>query len=181
MLLELSNFSKDSSLKSGLTSQCKSCRKKRKDLWVENNKTKVTEYGKQYRISNAEKIKKENKVYCKNYYYNNTQKLKEYQIKYTVNNREKVNARNAKRRAMKLLATPSWVLENPEELSKIEGLYKKAKELSITTGIPHDVDHIIPLQGKYVSGFHCFSNLQVIPSTTNTKKGNRHESDNNFQ
>ena len=36
------------------------------------------------------------------------------------------------------------------------------------------VDHIIPLQGKNVSGLHVFSNLRVIPGEENVKKSNKY-------
>jgi hypothetical protein len=37
------------------------------------------------------------------------------------------------------------------------------------------VDHIIPLQGKNVSGLHIPENLQVIPAIENIKKRNNFE------
>ena len=38
---------------------------------------------------------------------------------------------------------------------------------------PHEVDHIVPLQGKNVCGLHWEKNLQVIPKTENRKKSSK--------
>jgi hypothetical protein len=52
-------------------------------------------------------------------------------------------------------------------------IYAKAKQLSGDTGIPHEVDHVIPLRGKLVSGLHVVANLQVVPRAENRRKSKR--------
>lgn len=66
------------------------------------------------------------------------------------------------------LATVRWI-----NWDKVRAIYREAKRLTETTGIPHHVDHIIPLRGKDVSGLHWEGNLQILTATDNLKKGNR--------
>ncbi len=58
--------------------------------------------------------------------------------------------------------TPEWA-----ELGLIAKFYQNCPS-------GYHVDHIIPLRGKYVSGFHVLSNLQYLPAIENIKKGNRY-------
>lgn len=87
-------------------------------------------------------------------------------------NQHKKNARCAKRRAEKLKRTPLWLTKN--QLEEIAKIYKLAKEKTKLTGIEHHVDHIIPLQGKKVSGLHVSWNLRIVTATENMIKGNRY-------
>jgi 5-methylcytosine-specific restriction endonuclease McrA len=54
----------------------------------------------------------------------------------------------------------------------ISDLYSNSKEATEMFGVPFEVDHIIPLQGKRVSGLHHEDNLQVLPKNLNRSKGN---------
>lgn len=85
------------------------------------------------------------------------------------NNPARAIAANAKRKSSLLKATPSWADDEA-----IQAIYAERDKISKETGIPHDVDHIIPLQGKNVSGFHVPENLRVVTATENRRKGNRY-------
>ena len=79
-------------------------------------------------------------------------------------------ARTRKRQAKQLQRTPAW----DPDAHLIVAKYQLATMLSQASGTPHHVDHIIPLQGKKVSGLHVFSNLRVIPGSDNVKKSNKY-------
>lgn len=74
-----------------------------------------------------------------------------------------------KRRIAKRKRTPIW-----SDKYEIEEIYQTAKRISLNTGIKHEVDHIIPLQGELVSGLHVPENLQIIPKRENRKKRNKY-------
>lgn len=87
-------------------------------------------------------------------------------------NSHKVKANTHKRRAIKKNATPAWFGEL-DEMVVVEA-HDLAKQRELETGIKWEVDHIIPLAGRKVSGLHVASNIQVIPMTLNRKKSNRY-------
>lgn len=80
------------------------------------------------------------------------------------------NALGAKRHAAKINRTPAWA-----DMESIKAVYADARRLTKETGIPHHVDHEIPLQGKLVSGLHVENNLQILPGPENCRKHNRFE------
>ena len=84
------------------------------------------------------------------------------------NNKDKRASYQAKRKATILQRTPAWDPNTHLIMAK----YQLAAMLTKASGIEHHVDHIIPLQGKKVSGLHTFANLRVIPGSDNVKKSN---------
>lgn len=72
------------------------------------------------------------------------------------------------RRAVLLrLATPRWASRE-----KVMAIYQERERLSQETGIPHDVDHIVPIVHQDVCGLHCEFNLRVISAFDNRSKSN---------
>ena len=75
----------------------------------------------------------------------------------------------AARKATKLNATPPWA-----DLEQIKRIYAACAKITERTGIPHHVDHVIPLQGENVCGLHVPNNLAIIPAKMNLQKSNKH-------
>jgi len=79
-------------------------------------------------------------------------------------------ARTVFRRLAKIQRTPAWLTEI--DFERIGNEYKLAALLTKVTGSSWHVDHIVPLQGKIVSGLHVPSNLRVLPAKENISKSN---------
>ena len=58
---------------------------------------------------------------------------------------------------------PKWVTQ--EEIEAIKQFY-------LNCPVGHEVDHVIPLNGKTVCGLHVLSNLQYLTAEANRKKSN---------
>ena len=87
---------------------------------------------------------------------------------YRAANRDKYNSSAQKRRARERL--PLWDTELTE-LTVTEA-YLLARSRGLITGTKWEVDHVVPLFGRLVSGFHTWSNLRVVQATTNRRKSN---------
>lgn len=87
------------------------------------------------------------------------------------NNKDKRNSYNASRRSRLKQAEPSWLSDKQRE--EIVEVYSEAQRLTASTGVPHHVDHVVPLCGENVSGLHVPWNLKAIPAEENLRKSNR--------
>ena len=90
--------------------------------------------------------------------------------KWKKTNPEKVLADFHKRRASQINATPKWYGEFDAFVMHEAALLSRHR--SATTNVKWHIDHMIPLQSKTASGFHCASNIQVIPEALNVRKRN---------
>lgn len=117
----------------------------------------------QYRADNRPKILEKERLYRINF----ADKIK----KYKADNTEIINANTRKRRAIKKMATPAWISEDLKR--QMGALYREAKRLSSADGNRYHVDHIVPLISKEVCGLHVLWNLQILSSFDNGAKGNR--------
>lgn len=126
-----------------------------------------------YRAANPDAVRKQNER-------RDPQKLRDYAREYARNNADLLQAKRCSpagrakrcaeavhRYAAKRHRTPAWA-----DQKKIERFYADAQAMTEWLGEPVHVDHIVPLQGKRVSGLHVHENLQLLPGRENCQKSN---------
>jgi len=91
---------------------------------------------------------------------------------YKKRNPGKTQANTSKRRTSKMRRTPAWLI--PDDFWIMEQAYELAVLRTKMFGFSWHVDHVIPLQGRRVSGLHVPTNLQVIPWRDNVVKANKY-------
>ena len=190
-------FNKLKKAKDGLQGHCKQCKKEYSQAWAKANPEKKRERDKKYRENNPEwvasyysayyeknrdkqlayskQFQQDNKehlqAYRKAYYEVNKERMLAYQAEYRADNKDKHAQSEAKRRASKLNATPSWLTEDDHDV--IGWIYEMREERTKATGVAHHVDHIAPLQGNDVCGLHVWWNMQLLPASENISKSNK--------
>jgi hypothetical protein len=142
----------------------KFCSRLHKSAFYDKQRNHVLEYVKNQKKRRAQALK---------YYHKDIQKSRSKQLKRQKQNLPAFAAAAAKHRAIKLNRTPSWVTS--DDLWIINEAHKLAAMRTKIIGIKFHVDHIIPLQGKLVSGLHVPSNIQVISGSLNVSKHNKFE------
>ena len=140
-------------------------------------------YNKEYAKKNPEKAKEwTRKSYHKNKHKRqnivnsraarrrreNWEDVKQAIYKWRKKNPDYMRAFQARHKKRMRLATPSWV-----DHAALLAYYAEANKLTKQTGIPHSVDHIVPIHGKTVCGLHVPWNLQVLTSSSNSRKSNK--------
>lgn len=152
----LSEFYKKKTGKFGVKAECKSCSiiyekiRWQKDKHKQQSEEKI-QYRKEYYSKNKEKILQRSKEWAKN-------------------NLHKKRLYRSNRRAILLKANSLW-----SDKDFIKEIYKQASFMSNKYGIKYEVDHIIPLQGKFVCGLHNQFNLQIISITENRSKAAKYK------
>jgi len=146
----------------GKTTQCQECRKLTASEYYYRNKKKCASATLNWRERNKEKTTK----WAANYYLENKNRFKAYGQAWRKENKGKRNAITRKYQAAK----KRFHLGFDEQIKEFYILAQELQWLSIE---PLEVDHIIPLQGKIVSGLHVPWNLQIIPMSVNRRKSAR--------
>jgi len=151
--------------------QCLDCRKiyskVRRAAYYARNREELILKSKLWREQNPERARQLRKAE----YHANHELAKEAARKYRAENPAKINAWSRKHQLAKKMRTPNWLAV--DDYWMMEEAYELAALRTKMFGFNWHVDHIIPLQGKLVSGLHVPHNLQVIPAKENIRKRNK--------
>lgn len=163
------SFHRQKSGPGGYRSACKVCRKGEHVDRYEADKVQWNQKAVAWRAANPAKAK----LIYKKFREENREQRNAHKRSWVQANRGGVNAYNVKRHTEKLKRTPAWLTDF--DLDRIKCLYQLAAMRSRESDQRWHVDHIIPLQGEFVSGLHVPSNLRVIPAVENNRKYNLYE------
>jgi len=138
---------------------------RKKYYWKNRDKLliKMRAYHKIYN----QKYKLKRRRNSKEHYKNNLEYYKKRNKEHYKKNKEIYNLKAINRRLISQKQTPVW---NNKVI--MLNIYKKAKTLR-EQGKNVSVDHVIPLQGKFVTGLHVHNNLKIIPAGLNSAKKNK--------
>ena len=152
--------------------------------YAQRNRAKAYEKVKEWRAANPEKWAGQRKRYAKKHpdvlsaktsrwKKANPERAAEVAKRTRIKTKSRISANKAKYRATKRNRTPSWLTEFDK--LKIRCMYSVALMLTRENKEQWHVDHIIPLNGRLVSGLHVPNNLQVIRGIDNHLKNNKFE------
>ncbi len=146
----LTEFQRDWRYVLGVKSSCRLCL---------NEYSRVKRFAIKYAKRNPEKIK----AYRKKWLAKNKERYDSSRRRWVRENGKKVLAETRKYQAAKIHRTPKWLTK--EQKLTMRTFYENCPD-------GYEVDHIVPLQGKEVSGLHVPWNLQYLEMRANRRKSN---------
>lgn len=147
----LERFYRSARAKDGYKARCKDC---------DRTAPKSTEAAARYRDRNRASLAERSR----NWRIEHPERARDTNYRYRTTNPDRMCALWAFRRASKAQRTPRWLSKYHKD--QIKAVYKEAREQGLV------VDHIIPLNGKHVSGLHVPWNLQLLTAAANLRKSN---------
>lgn len=169
----------------GLAGRCKPCRVEDAVLWAQQNRERVARRMREWRQENITLLRAKARAHREK---NHARILAEKRLHYRAN-KDRYHALNkkwkddnpewrlakqplytAQYRAAKRRSAPPWLTSLHHR--QIAVYYRVAARKTAQTGIPHHVDHIVPLRGRNVCGLHVPWNLRITTAAKNLAKGN---------
>ena len=148
------DFIHNNGFKSGYDTICKVCNRQRVATW---------------RKTGNRDTQKESALYYERYPDKGRLRSKNWRSLY----KDKVAISNAKQKTQRRKRHSNLDLEFTQFV--FEEAHQLRLMRNVTTNILWEVDHILPLNGKLVSGLHVWNNLQVIPAIINRRKSNKYD------
>jgi len=167
-------------VKHGKSTQCRICANARLRAWADRNPEKI----KQYKLTDQKKNPDRDCIRAKKYYQNNKEKVNKRDAEYRKLNKEKIKKKKIE-----------WILQNSDR-HRIYAHNRRAKiresggKLSVgladrlfilqkgkcaccgkKLGKNYHLDHIMPID---LGGENIDSNIQLLTTTCNIKKKNKH-------
>jgi len=136
-------------------------------LWKKRNPAKVLASQRSRASVNRDKNRAARKAWEAK---NPTAALESFK-RYRERNRSKIRARLTVSKQGREKRRVLWANQDA-----ILAIYRQAEFMTRTTGRLHVVDHVIPLQGRTVSGLHVETNLRVVEHHENARKHNAWDS-----
>lgn len=164
----LEEFCKNAKRKSGYHYYCRACHSASNKKWRDANRDQELATSAAYREANREKCHAASKAWEKA----NPEKIKAWRKRYSQEKAAYLQDKCVRYRAGKANRTPAWLTES--DWLQIQCRYQVAAMYNREGLERWDVDHIIPLYGKKVSGLHVPNNLRVIKSDENKRKANKY-------
>ena len=154
---------------------CVECCNQGTKQWHAKNADHNADYGKEYRKKRGDELLKAKRNYQREWIAQNKDEKRRRDAEYEKQKREEKNASFLASRAAitkryesaRHSAVPAWA-----DHDLINDMYQLAQVFR-SIGLDIHVDHIVPLQGKTVSGLHTHDNLQLMIRSANQAKGNR--------
>ena len=146
----LDQFHKSASHKSNASPRCIPCSIKVSSEWYKENKDRKRSYDANHRARRRAECRAASK-------------------KFRQHRKDRKNADTSVRRDRVKQSTPLWANK-----FFMRQAYELAALRTKMFGFDWEVDHIVPLRGRYVSGLHVETNLQVIPKVINAAKTNHY-------
>lgn len=147
---------------------CIECAKAHSAKWVESNRGKAAARCKRWRERHPEQVSAAKLEWREG----NRDRHRALALAWRNENLGRARANTRKYQATLSMAMPPWA-----DADAIVAIYDEAVRLERETGIDHHVDHIIPLNGKTVSGLHVAWNLEPKPRAVNRAKGGKFNDD----
>jgi len=149
--------------------RCKSCVIAYHRAYREANAERIAAKKAAWKVANKDYVAAKDKAYAEA----NPEKRTLARKKWIAANPGKNTAAKALNEQKRKQRIPTWLSEDDKWM--VEQAYELAAMRSKMFGFKWHVDHIIPLNGKRVSGLHVPTNLQVVPWIDNLKKYNKFE------